>query len=434
LLRFILDSHPDISCPPETNVALACKYLANTWGVLASAMPREMTQDGAETSIQESILAATRTAIDTAFDYYLKSTGKSWWCDKSPDSCWDAELIAQLYPEAKFICLYRHCMDVIASGVEARPWGLRQRIGFETDSFAAQYPGNAVAAGGAYWLSHSQKVMAFEKAHPQRCFRVRYEDLVTVPEETAAGILEFLGVAQVPGITRDCFQIRHEGNNPGDKKIWFTSKVTTESLGRGVRVPASWMPSRMRDDINQVLEKLEYRLIDNLWNESVGAIDPRARPEEPVGAAARPGSPDKPELSLTVSEISLRLTSWSPEELRTIRTHWPFLGQQGIQLIVQAADGDHRALRWSVDDAQEPVQSAADTSQGENGEARPVTLIADPATWHALLAGTANLEAEKKARRLRHLGKPASRDSGWDELHAVAALLGLSPVPAGRDR
>jgi hypothetical protein len=384
--------------------------------------------------MREHIFAATRDAVNTAFDHYLRSNGKSRWCDKSPDSCWDAELIADLYPEAQFICLYRHCMDVIASGVEARPWGLRQRVGFETDSFAAQYPGNAVAAGGAYWLAHSQKVMAFEKANPQRCHRVRYEDLVTLPEETAAGILSFLGVTQMPGITRDCFQIPHEGNNPGDKKIWFTSKVKTESLGRGVRVPASWMPARMREDINQVLEQLEYRLIDNLWNDAVGPTDPRARRPEAPGVAADRGSPDNPELSAAVRELSRRLTSWSPDELRTIRNHWPFLGRQGVQLIVQGADGDHRALRWSADGGPEPVQVAADTSQDGNGEAKPVTLIADPATWHALLAGTANVEAEKKARRLRHVGKPASRDSGWDELHAAAALLGLSPVPVGWDR
>jgi Sulfotransferase family len=407
----------------------------NTWRVLLEAMPHEV----ADKPTQESILAATRAAIDSAFACYLNSVGKSRWCDKSPDSCWDAELIARLYPQAKFICLYRHCMDVIASGVEARPWGLRQRVGLETDSFAAQYPGNSVAAGGAYWLAHSQKVMAFEDANPQRCHRVRYEDLVTMPEETAAGILSFLGVAPMPGITRDCFQVPHQGNNPGDKKIWFTSKVMTDSLGRGVKVPASWLPTRMRDDINQVMEKLDYRIIDNLWNEAVGVIDPRTRGEESSSAAVRPGPRDNPELDAPLSEISRRLTSWSREELRSIGDRWPFLGQRGVQFIVQGADGDHRALRWSVQVAREPIRTAADAghgenaSQGENGEARPISLIADPATWHALLAGAANVEAEKKAGRLRHLGKPASRDSGWDELQAAAALLGLSPVPLGHD-
>jgi protein-tyrosine sulfotransferase len=427
LLRFILDSHPDIACPPETNVALACRYLVNTWRVLESGRPREDAPAADGPKIPEYILAATREAIDAAFGHYLQGTGKSRWCDKSPDSCWDAELLGRLYPEAKFICLYRHCMDVIVSGAEARPWGLRQRIGFETDSFAAQYPGNMVAAGGAYWQSHVQKMMAFEESHPERCHRVRYEDMVTAPEETAAAIFSFLEVKQVPGITEECFQVKHEGNNPGDKKIWFTSKVTSESMGRGIRVPASWLPPRMRDDINQLLEKLEYRIIDNSWNEAVGSIDPR---DGRSNSAAHARSQDNPELSATVGMISSRLTSWSDDDLSVMRERWPFLCEQDVKFIVQGADGHHQALRWSSDDAGLALQPVTDTGQHEDGQNKPVTLIADPATWQALLAGAANLDAEKKAGRLRHLHKPASRDSGWDELHAVGTLLGLSPLPA----
>lgn len=419
LLRFILDSHPDIACPPETNVALACRYLVNTWRILESARPGETTP------ISDYILAATREAIDAAFGHYLLSAGKSRWCDKSPDSCWDARLLSRLYPEAKFICLYRHCMDVIASGTESRPWGIGQRIGFETDSFAAQYPGNTVAATGAYWLSHVQKIMEFEESRPERCHRVRYEDMVTAPEETTVGIFSFLGVTQVPGITEECFQIRHEGSNPGDKKIWFTNKITAGSMGRGIKVPASLLPPRMRDDINQLLEKLEYRTIDNSWNEVVGSIDPRAERDGFVNAADSHRSPDNPALNATVSKLSDKLSSWSDEELSVLRECWPFLSGQDILLVVQDADGDHQALRWSFDDASMTLQSATDIRRQEDGQDKSVALIADPDTWQALLTGAANLDVERKAFRLRQ-----SRDIRWEELRAVGALLGLSPVPA----
>jgi hypothetical protein len=56
--------------------------------------------------------------------------------------------------------------------------------------------------------------------------RIRYEDLVTAPEETVSAMFEFLGVAQIPGITRECFKIQHESNGPGDEKSWFTGQVT----------------------------------------------------------------------------------------------------------------------------------------------------------------------------------------------------------------
>lgn len=97
---------------------------------------------------------------------------------------------SRVYPAAKFICLFRHPMDVIASGVEVCPWGLH-RFGFEP--FVAQYPGNSVAAIGSYWLACAQAMLAFADKHPQACHRVRYEDLVTAPEETAAAIFTFLG-------------------------------------------------------------------------------------------------------------------------------------------------------------------------------------------------------------------------------------------------
>jgi hypothetical protein len=41
------------------------------------------------------------------------------------------ELLVRIYPEARFLCLYRHPMDVIASGIEACPWGLNGYGDFE---------------------------------------------------------------------------------------------------------------------------------------------------------------------------------------------------------------------------------------------------------------------------------------------------------------
>ena len=37
LLRFILDSHPELACPPETTVASACASLLRSWAVLEDA-------------------------------------------------------------------------------------------------------------------------------------------------------------------------------------------------------------------------------------------------------------------------------------------------------------------------------------------------------------------------------------------------------------
>jgi protein-tyrosine sulfotransferase len=217
---------------------------------------------------------------------YLARRNKPRWCDKSLDSHFHPELLAVLYPRARFVCLYRHCMDVIASGIEACPWGV-SRFGF--DPYVAHNPGNNVAAIGTYWTDCTKAILAFENSEPERCFRVRYEDLVSSPEETAAGMLAFLGAEPVPGITRACFDVPHEGDGPGDEKIWFTTTVTADAIGRGIKVPAAALPDPLRAEINETLTALGYRTVDETWNDSPGPVDPRL-PAGPEAAGRRCGA------------------------------------------------------------------------------------------------------------------------------------------------
>jgi len=102
----------------------------------------------------------------------------------------------------------------------------------------AVHAGNGVAAIGSYWLTTVQAIMDFETKHPEACHRIRYEDLVTAPEETAAAMFSFLAAEPAPGIVQAAFRVPHESNGPSDEKIWFTDDVTDASIGRGYRVPA----------------------------------------------------------------------------------------------------------------------------------------------------------------------------------------------------
>ena len=227
--------------------------------------------------------AVIRAAIEFGFGGYLRRRGKARWCDKSLDNVQYAGLLAQVFPDAKFICLYRHCMDVIASGVEACPWGLH-RFGY--DQFVARHPGNSVAAIADYWLLCAHMAMDFEQRYPERCHRVRYEDLVAEPERTAAGIFSFLEVESVPGITRTCFEREHEADGPSDEKIWFTGAVTGGSVGRGAVVPVGAFPPGMLPVLNHVLAALCYRPAD-------GGMEHRrwpARSPAPGGAGLRCGA------------------------------------------------------------------------------------------------------------------------------------------------
>lgn len=260
LLRFILDSHPDLACPPETGLGGACAGMARVLGVLDGLCQAGVAGRG---SVTVRAATAIRQEVEAAYRDHLARRGKKRWCDKSLDNVHCADLLAKLWPRAQFVCLTRHCMDVIASVLEACPWGLS---GFGLDRYTAQYPGNNVAPAGASWLATARTMLAFEGKYPGRCRRVRYEDLVTQPEQVAAGIFSFLGVRQMPGITRECFRDQHEANGPGDAKIWFTSAVHAGSVGRGVTVPVAMLPPAMRTSISQTLERLGYQPVTPDWN------------------------------------------------------------------------------------------------------------------------------------------------------------------------
>jgi hypothetical protein len=465
LLRFILDTHPEFACPPETMITAACVSLLRSSDILENAGSGHQRLVTEAAKLTDEAMATVRDTVDRIYGRYLARRGKPRWCDKSLDNLLNAELLAQLYPRARFVCLFRHCMDVIASGVEVCPWGV-SRFGF--DPYVAEHPGNTVAAIGGYWADCAQMILAFEQSQPGRCWRIRYEDLVTAPEEVAAGLLTFLGAAPAPGITAACFDTPHEGDGPGDEKIWFTTKVSAETLGRGVTVPAAALPGSLRTQINATLGQLGYRAVTDDWNKTARQLDPRLpSPVTGTGAgpgpdqadgAGHPGRPPAPggasglggargpgqALAPVVRALDDRIRSRGPAELAGCVVRWPVLAGQTITLVV-TGDGQPGELTCSF-----PALPAANGHPSDNGHAAghehlagpgepagaaagpAATMIAASAVWQALLDGRANMITEIRHGRLRCLNSRDAHRVRSDEVHALAWLLGLAQVPLAR--
>jgi hypothetical protein len=419
LLRFILDSHPVLACPPETGLGQACGQLAGTLSTLENSASGSRDVDE-EVLASPETAAVVRAAIDFGFGRYLRRRGKSRWCDKSLDNVQYAHLLARVFPDAKFICLYRHCMDVVASGAEACPWGLH-RFGY--DQFAARHPGNSVAAIADYWLLCAHLAMDFEQHHPERCHRVRYEDLVAEPERTATEIFSFLEVENVPGITATCFEREHEADGPSDEKIWFTGAVTGGSVGRGAVVPVGAFPPGMLPVLNQALTALRYRPVDEEWNTAVGPLDPRLSPERTPDPAS---TVEHPELTAMARVIDTRIRSCSDAQRSAISTYWPRLAGATVAVVVQGSDGAQAELRVRF-----PASEAGPAADTPDAACVPV-VIGNPATWTSLLDGQANLITEISAGRIRCVNQDDPHRVRTDELHAIAWLLGLTQVPLAR--
>ncbi len=254
LLRWLIDAHEQISCPGETDLATLVSAYAG------SARAAGLAAD--------TVLPRARAVVDTLMASHLEAAGKQRWCDKSLSNVAELEQLAEAWPEARFILLHRHCMDVTASLLEASEWGLDS---FGLGSYAQMSPHNTVLAVCGYWIERTAAMLAFEQAHPGRCLRLRYEDLVTGTDASMAEVWQLFGVDS-PTSTVDTFTQPHESSGPADYKIWHTRAVHAESIGRGARIPPERLGIPVRDAMNQLLKQLGYDLVGNEWGSGGGPI------------------------------------------------------------------------------------------------------------------------------------------------------------------
>jgi Sulfotransferase family len=424
LLRFILDSHPDLACPAETNIGPACFGLARLWDMLdpsPESAAKEYAPNEVSPELPPDAAASIRRAVDDVYGPYIARHGKRRWCDKSLDSAKMAELLAQLYPAAQFICLYRHCMDVVVSALDAAPWGLN---GYGFEPYVMATPGNAVLAAARCWLDQTKAIIEFQDKYPDRCHGIRYEDLVTRPEEITEDLFGFLGVAAAPGITDTCLAQPRDARGPGDHKIWFTSRISADSLGQGTKIPIQLLPPEFLKNLNETLDQLAYRQIDDAWRARSGPIDPRAdvTPETSVDELERHDA----EFDAAVAVITGRLAGISRQQAIDLAERWPEAAQRTLCVAVEppvAGAGGRRRCTLSCEDGVLVIR------QDEEPPADAVTFAAAAATWLALLGGTANMAAELRANRLRFLDPSADsphRRSQPTVTQLLAHLLGVA--------
>src|ERR1700683_5260263 len=103
LLRLILDTHPDLACPPETNIPALCSQLAVVWSLIEGA-PLALQRGDAPPQVPNAAIAGILQTMDLMTAPYLKRRGKRRYCDKSLGTAPHTELLTRIYPAARFIC------------------------------------------------------------------------------------------------------------------------------------------------------------------------------------------------------------------------------------------------------------------------------------------------------------------------------------------
>jgi hypothetical protein len=429
VLRFVLDSHPDLACPPETELASVCSQLAAVWSMFAvSTWPGNQANGSPATS--EPVIAGLRHLMDLMTGPYLARRGKKRYCDKSIGSARHAALLTRMYPDARFVCLYRHPMDLIASGLEACPWGLNS-YGFE--HYIGGSPANAVAAIARYWADHTTAILAAEEQFPGQSHRVRYEDLACDPDATAAEIFGFLGVPLVPGIEARFFSHDRERSGRADFKIWNTSRITASSVGRGWSVPASLVPPPLLGTVNDLASRLGYRPIDGDWgtgsrpanmldtaNGQAGYDVPPA-PGGPVGIPA--GS------HLLAERITAGMTRLGDSFSRRWNPH-----SGGRFLIMSTTpEGAVRDSSWLVD----LLARTAVPGDGQRTGSADWRATGSATAWEQVINGDVNLGVAFRQGHLRYIGTGDAGPgtvAGDTRVAMMADLLGITAWPSDADQ
>jgi protein-tyrosine sulfotransferase len=406
LLRFILDEHPELSCPPETCIPALYSTLASVVSVLSGTK-----FDGIEkqtvSSVPESVLFQIRAVSDLLIGDHLKLSGKSRYCDKSLGTARFAELITAVHPNAAFIALHRHPMDFIASALEACPWGVR---GYGFDPYMDDTPGNAILALARYWVDLTTLALAFESAHPESCYRIRYEDLTDNPETEAKKLFAYLGMSEIDGVTKTCFSRDRQRFGAGDHKIWRTNEVTSSSVGRGWSIPAGMILPDVLEKINELTEQLGYVPVDDDWGITAPPADIRLQGENSQFT----------EVGNNSIRDSAYESAWLGERLRlgTItrseeKQRWAEIASEKFCVI---AIGDRRlAEAWLVDLAVGTVTAAAAEQQAQSDW----DVIASADVWKRVVNRSLNLNTAIRSCHLRY------SDSGDPSPAVVDARLDL---------
>jgi protein-tyrosine sulfotransferase len=375
LLRYIIDTHPAVCCPSEVLLGVLCDDL---YLVLSLTLGQTQPEPGSPES-ERVVLAEVRRIVSEIMGSYAAAKNKRIWCDKSPRNLNHLEILNEVFPDAKFICLYRHCMDVVHSFMErvqegwmidlkyyARNHGFRNHYGVYVDS----------------WLEKTVTMMEFERDNPGRTFSLKYEDLVMNPAGTLSQMFSFLELNWDESILESVFSTRHDPG-PGDPNVAFSKKIHADSVGLGSSIPRRYFNDRLVERINPVLEKLGYEIVGPDWGVS-------ARPR------VKERDSKRDDADVVVSSIDDVFKTYIPNCLR--KHQQTFRGIDAVyKLVIPENDGED--LHWIVDTHELTCRSGSDDVEAQ------CTIIVAPDDLIDMVNGKLNSAKALRQGRLQISGE-----------------------------
>jgi Sulfotransferase family len=192
LLRFMLDSHPELAIPPETGFLTLGPKLKGSGDKLRKQFFRalinypkpapgwpdfEIAEEAFWAALTQIIPFTIAEGYRAFYRLYAARFGKLRWGDKTPLYCLSLPAIRQLLPEARFSHIIRDGRDAALS---------LRKMWFS--------PGCAIETQTAYWR---KCVLAAQRAGlgQPNYIEVRYEDLILNTRETLERICAHIGLS-----------------------------------------------------------------------------------------------------------------------------------------------------------------------------------------------------------------------------------------------
>lgn len=259
LVRRLLDAHPDICCPPETNLLVAAaRFLSEDQtaggvkvGVLSGLGFSGVPAQEVLNRLRELVFGFLREIADIA--------GCPVWAEKTAFASFYIGAVRQLCGgHVQYLCVVRDPLDCVSSQKE-----LTDKMEVFLPEFHAlirrhRSPYRGLAEG---WSEVNRGILDLARELPERSLLIRYEDLVAEPGDTLERIFAFLQrPAQVEEVLATAFRSSPDVGL-GDWKTYLAKEVHQSSVGRWRRLSFETLRAIV-PIVSEVATEMSYQLID----------------------------------------------------------------------------------------------------------------------------------------------------------------------------
>ena len=233
LLRSILSGNSDISIPPESyRIPFAIKkfHILNNrdWEDIVSQVLKEF-EDCKEfytweidiTDVQKRLedIADSKRTLSNIFDelfctYAEKhSPGSKIWGDKTPMNTLYLDWIGTVFPRSKFIHIIRDGRDVASSYLKMERY-------------------DTILEAANRWINSIESAQSFGSKIKENYMEIRYEELVTKPEEVIKDTCDFLDIDYDSKMLDHTKQVKKLGDTDKEHHSNLSKPISSDSVGK----------------------------------------------------------------------------------------------------------------------------------------------------------------------------------------------------------